>query len=154
MPVAWRIVKHKYSESAFDGEGARRYGGRWTRPGIPAVYLAGTASGALLEILVHGEALALLPTYRLYRVEFPDGELTRIDESGLPATWRSAPAPSQLADLGDAWASGNKTLALAVPSAIMPVETNYVVNPRHPNFESMRIEPPIEHRIDTRIRLA
>src|SRR5437764_448299 len=50
---AWRIVKAKHAATAFSGDGAKKFGGRWNSPGIPAIYLAGSTSLAILEMLVH-----------------------------------------------------------------------------------------------------
>lgn len=53
MPVVWRIVREKYAATAFDGEGAYRYGGRWNSQGRRVVYTSATLSLAALEMLVH-----------------------------------------------------------------------------------------------------
>ncbi len=52
MVTAWRIVKSRVSTAAFDGEGARLFGGRWNSPGVPAVYASESRALALLEVLV------------------------------------------------------------------------------------------------------
>src|SRR5216684_674869 len=52
---AFRIVKKRHALTAFSGDGARAYGGRWNFPGIPMVYSAHTRalvpqeSGVLLN---------------------------------------------------------------------------------------------------------
>ena len=38
MATGWRIVKSRYASTAFDGEGARLYGGRWNSSGTRMVY--------------------------------------------------------------------------------------------------------------------
>ena len=50
---AFRIVKRRHAADAFNGEGARIYGGRWNRPGTPVVYAAHTRALAALESLAH-----------------------------------------------------------------------------------------------------
>jgi len=49
MLETWRVIKRKYLESAFDGEGARRSGGRWNSPGRPAIYTAESSALAILS---------------------------------------------------------------------------------------------------------
>jgi RES domain-containing protein len=51
--TAWRIFKRRYKASAFTGEGARLFGGRWNSKGIPVVYTSASPSLATLEMLVH-----------------------------------------------------------------------------------------------------
>src|SRR5712691_10095911 len=57
MLTVWRLVTARFAKSAFSGEGARLYGGRWNRKGVPLVYTAGTQSLAMLEMLVQDEPL-------------------------------------------------------------------------------------------------
>ncbi|MDX6710688.1 MAG: hypothetical protein QOH96_1704, partial [Blastocatellia bacterium] len=70
MPTAWRIVKTRLAAQAFDGEGARLYGGRWNSVGVRMVYTAGSLSLAVLEIFVHIENTDILPTYSVCAVHF------------------------------------------------------------------------------------
>lgn len=64
---------------------------------------------------------------------------TSIDVSRLPAGWRTYPAPATLADLGTAWIRERTTAVLVVPSAVIPSERNYLLNPAHPGFRTIRI---------------
>lgn len=79
-----RIVKEKHAASAFTGEGAKRFGGRWNNPGVAVVYVAGSASLAMLEMLVHIEAPELLKRYALFEVSFDDRLITTVDIKDLP----------------------------------------------------------------------
>ena len=87
MLRAWRIVKERHSKAAFDGEGARLYGGRWNSPGVPMVYLAENRSLALLEILVHTGNEELLQSYVLFEVSYDGRHVAELDASRLPARW-------------------------------------------------------------------
>ena len=78
--------------------------------------------------------------------------ISRIGPSRLPAHWRDYPAPESLADLGMRWARAGKTAVLAVPSAIIPRELNYLLNPRHPAFREIRIGKPEPFTLDPRMR--
>ena len=83
MPVAWRIVKASRAASAFDGEGARLYGGRWNSPGHALVYTAENVSLAALELLVHLQESALLASYLLLSVRFPPALVRKLARAGL-----------------------------------------------------------------------
>ncbi|GEK49968.1 RES family NAD+ phosphorylase [Vreelandella venusta] len=134
---AYRLVKRKFQETAFDGEGARLYGGRWNSPGNACVYVASTESLALLEIMVHLESYQLLNAYALLRLTLPADSILGVGEADLPDNWREAPAPAETADLGDGWLDSGQSLALAIPSVVVPREFNYMLNPEHPLFDQV-----------------
>lgn len=133
--TAYRLVKRKFQESAFDGEGARLYGGRWNSPGNACVYVASSESLALLEIMVHLESYRLLNAYALLRLTLPKQSILSVGTEDLPENWREAPAPAETADLGDGWLASGQSLALALPSVVVPRELNYMLNPAQPLFE-------------------
>jgi RES domain-containing protein len=149
--TAWRIVKARYRASAFDGEGARRNGGRWSSPGLPVVYVAESAALAALELLVHLGRGSALQAYVLIACSFSEEVVSRLDRARLPATWRSYPAPAQLQFLGDEWFNRKTSAVLEVPSAIIETESNYLVNPLHPDFTSMVVSKPQPFRFDVRL---
>lgn len=135
--VGYRLVKKKWLGIAFNGEGARLYGGRWNSRGRPCVYLAGSESLALLEVMVHLDDYSLLHHYALLQVPLPETSLLYLPADQLPRDWRAEPAPASTAELGDAWLSNATSLALAVPSVVVPRELNYLLNPAHPQFEAI-----------------
>ena len=151
MLTAWRIVKRRHARTAFDGEGARLYGGRWTSPGRRAVYTSATIALATLEMLVHLDSVELLAAYTLFEVSFSDDLVQRLDRKRLPATWKTFPAPAELRALGDAWLDAGRRPILRVPSAIVGVEFNYVLNPDHKQFRRITIGPAQPYRIDLRL---
>ena len=150
MLTVWRIVTARFADSAFSGEGARRYGGRWNRKGIPLVYTAGSQSLAMLEMLVQDEPLRA--RYFMIPAEIPgDLPMGRVTPEQLPPDWRAPVALASLHALGTAWATGLTTPLLAVPSAVVPVETNYLLNPLHPDFARIRVGEPRELVTDLRL---
>lgn len=151
MARGWRIFKSRRVRSAFDGEGARLYGGRWNSPGTRVVYVAGSASLAVLEVLVHLGDAGVLSSYSLCAVEFDDGLIEPLDRSGLPADWRSYPAPSGLRGIGDAWVRSQSSVVLEVPSAVVERESNYLINPEHPDFASLNVGEPEPFEFDSRL---
>jgi RES domain-containing protein len=124
MGKAWRITQKRFSASAFDGIGARDYGGRWNHIGTPMVYAAGSLSLATLEILVHLDETGLLLKYCHIPVEYEDSLCRSLDPKDLPADWQSDPAPNSTKDIGTHWAKNQTSVILAVPSTIIPVEVN------------------------------
>lgn len=150
MPVAWRVVKRRLVDDAFDGEGAFRNGGRWNSPGTRVVYTASTTSLAILEIIVHGVE-PLLDYYVAIRVEFDASLVSSVDIKSLPAGWRAFPAPFELKRIGDEWAASGRSAVLKTPSAVVPHEWNYVLNPEHPDFARVKIGSAVGLETDLRL---
>lgn len=97
--ILWRLTKARYARTAFDGAGARLYGGRWNSPGRAVVYLAGSLALAALEILVHVKSRGELEGFVKIRVEVPEG-LTS-DIGVLPENGRQGRAPNETRTTGD-----------------------------------------------------
>src|SRR5215217_1679308 len=151
MATGWRIVKSRRAGTAFDGEGARLYGGRWNSPGTRMVYTSSTISLAVLEVLVHLQEASLLSSYSLISAGFDDALVERLDHYMLPDGWRSYPAPSELQRIGDEWLQSQRSVALEVPSVIVVRESNYLLNPAHPDFSSVVIGEPEPFTFDERL---
>ncbi len=151
MATGWRIVKSRHASSAFDGEGARLYGGRWNSPGTRMVYTASSISLAVLEVLVHLQEARLLSSYSLVATRFDDGLIERLDHSRLPDGWRAYPAPPELQQIGDEWVKSLRSAVLEIPSVIVQRESNYLLNPAHPDFPSMSIGEPEPFTFDERL---
>ena len=150
--TAWRIVKARYRSTAFDGEGARLFGGRWNTKGTPIVYTAGSQALAVLELLVHLKAPDLLKHYRLIPVTFDESLMRPLDLRSLPSNWRRRPAPLAVRGIGDDWITDRRSVVLRVPSVIVPDESNYLINPRHPDFRKLHIGAPLTYRFDPRLK--
>jgi RES domain-containing protein len=152
VPAAWRIVKTRHAAAAFDGEGARQFGGRWNSPGTRMVYGSESLSLAALELLVNLESGDLLGAYTAFPVAFPDGIVQTLDPSSLPANWRDYPPPVALQLLGDQWIAGLASAVLRVPSVVVEHEQNLLLNPAHPHFSRITIGKPRPFRFDPRLR--
>lgn len=150
--TAWRIVKPKYrADKAFDGEGARLYGGRWNSRGVSVVYAAQSQSLAVLEMLVHLDTADLLQAYVFFEVIIDEALISALAESDLPRDWQSDPAPPRLREIGDIWAESNASVVLRVPSSLIPTEYNYILNPKHPEFGRLQFGKPVPYRYDARL---
>lgn len=152
MLTAWRIVKAKHVSRAFDGEGARRFGGRWNSVGIPMVYTAGSQALAALEMLVHLEFSDLLRHYRLISVTFDDSIVKSLDPKKLPSNWKRRPTPSAVRSIGDSWIQSAESVVLKVPSVVVPEEYNYLLNSLNHDFSKITIGRPQSFRFDPRPR--
>ncbi|ACA86739.1 RES family NAD+ phosphorylase [Shewanella woodyi] len=137
MITGYRIVKKKWASNAFDGEGARLYGGRWNSRGQSCVYLAGSESLAILEVLVHLENAQQINQYALFSVTLSEEDILLLETQALPENWQEDPAPSETAELGDEWLCSQSSLALCVPSSIVARENNYLLNINHPHFHQL-----------------
>ena len=149
--TAWRITKRKHAKTAFRGEGARKYGGRWNSPGVALVYTAQNQALAVLEMLVHLENTELLTKYVLIGVEIEESLIQDIDRRKLPRSWRADPAPPSLRAIGDEWAQARPSVALRVPSTLVPAEYNLLLNPLHSDFKRLKIGSPVSFRFDLRL---
>lgn len=148
---AWRIVKRKLAKDAFSGEGARLYGGRWNSPGVSVVYTAQTQSLAALELLVHLETSDLLHEYVVIEARFHSSLITRLAKSDLPKDWRASPLPASARAIGDAWIAEEPSPVLELPSAVVPAENIFLLNPEHPTFAKIEIGSPLDFEFDARL---
>ena len=151
MPSAWRIVRAARVNSAFTGEGARIYGGRWNSRGTAVIYVSEHESLAALELLVHLTPLSPDGRYLSFRLEWDDKLTEHFPAKNLPARWNAEPPDLQSMQIGDEWARAGKSVALAVPSVLSASEMNFLLNPRHPNFKKIKISQPVEYRFDSRL---
>lgn len=154
MLTAWRIAKTRYASAAFDGEGARLFGGRWNSAGIRVAYASESVALATLELLAGIGKMSVLSSYSLVSVQFDESEVEVLTLPSLPANWRTYPAPPELQALGDRWIADNRSLVLQVPSAIIETEANYLLNPMHASFESVTISAALPFEIDARLAAA
>lgn len=132
--ILYRLTKTNYLSTAWTGYGAKEAGGRWNSVGIPIVYVSETASLTILETLVHLHAAQFLEYFTLLRIDVPDDQIQSVNMDELPGNWSDEDAPPELAAYGDAWCFSKNSIALRVPSALSPVEYNYLLNPEHPDF--------------------
>ena len=115
MPRVWRLVTGRFADTAFSGEGARRYGGRWNRKGVPVVYTASSLSLAMLEMLVQDQPLRA--RYLAIPAEIPqDLQIERVELARLPPDWRDPASLEAMRAVGSDWAAALVTAVLAVPS--------------------------------------
>ena len=150
MSTLWRVVKRAHAATAFDGKAAERFGGRWNSPGRRAVYASATKSLAVLEVIVHLDVGRPLPRFVAFTFEVDAKLVETLVPGRLPRPWRTAQGMPLTQRLGDEWLAAGRALALAVPSAIVPEEKNYLLNPAHPAFAKLTVRSPAPFVLDPR----
>lgn len=151
MARAWRLCKSKHANNAFDGEGARLFGGRWSSPGTRVVYVSESLSLATLEVLVHLQHAPALADYVVFQIDFADELVEKLADGERPPTWRDYPAPAANQAVGDRWIQNGRSLVLRVPSAVIPREHNYLINPAHADFRNAVWQGPTPLDVDPRV---
>lgn len=132
---AWRIDKARRTATAKTGEGARIAGGRWNSAGLPVVYTSEHLSLAVLEILVHAPNSAARQVARgRSAIVIPDQLLEVVHRKMVPKDFGPLTPLGVTQAIGDDWLQSNRSAALVVPSAIIPLEHNILLNPLHPDF--------------------
>ena len=151
MTPVYRILRRAYSKKPLDGEGAYRFGGRWSSPGVRLAYTAEHLSLAIIEYFVHLDADDLPEDLVLVRAAVPDSiSRVSVPVARLPRNWRATPPPPELARIGDDFIRNRQSSILIVPSALAPMESNWLINPRHPEFRKIRVSPPERFHYDPR----
>jgi RES domain-containing protein len=150
MLSVWRITTARFARSTSSSEGARLYGGRWNPEGVPMVYTAGNRSLAMLEMLFQDQPLRA--RYMIIEARIPKGIIIdRVKVDDLPSDWRDMSARAKLQAIGGEWAFKHSSAILAVPSAIVPGESNYLINPLHRDFKQIKFGKPALVETDLRL---
>jgi RES domain-containing protein len=149
--TAWRIINKKHAAKAFSGEGAKLFGGRWNPPGHAAVYTADSLSLAILELIVHLDEDRDIQDYVAIPLEFEEAQIITWPEEMLPKNWSSLPVSDQTQNMGKMWLEEKQSMVLKVPSSVVHHDSNFVINPLHPDFSSLKMGQPQTLQIDPRL---
>ena len=148
--LVYRLLQAAYRHEPMSGQGAALYGGRWNPKGLSLLYTTESPALSLLEVLVHLNPKHI-PQYYLVTIEVPDS-IRSFEEQDLPADWRatgSGPLSSQsfLVD----WLQRPDRLVVQVPSTVVPIMANYLINPRHELFSRCQVVRSDVFEIDGRL---
>jgi RES domain-containing protein len=137
--IVFRLIQEKYSPD-WDGKGAELIGRRWNSKGLPMIYTSESRALCTAEIAVH-IALGSAPAgYIMLTINIPEHtELFEIDLKALTQGWKKFPFTEFTRKLGDDFILQNKFPLMKAPSAAIPGDFNYLINPRHPDFEKIKI---------------
>jgi len=145
--MLWRISRHR----SLSGAGGLRAPGRWHDRGSPIVSLAETPAGALLEICIHTSANDVPPKYTLLAVRVDERvAVETVDAHALPVDWIDHAGITR--KIGTVWILSMRTAILRVPSALVPLTFNALLNPLHPDASRLRIESTYQYPFDSRIK--
>jgi RES domain-containing protein len=143
----WRICRAKYKARALDGDGAKERPGRWNSLGVPAAYCSSMPSLACLEYLTTVDLQDLPDDLGIIGIHLPEHAVAHVRIDELPGDWRAVPAPESTRAFGDTRLARGRSLAIAVPSVVLPtedptIEWNVVINPTHADFARIKTSEP------------
>lgn len=148
--ILYRIAACDYINS-LDGTGARLYGSRWNSKGVSAVFMASSRALSVLEVLVHVQQLVSPTNFCSAEIEVPDNSILTLDIKTLPDNWAHHSPPASLREIGNHFVKEGIYLMLKVPSAIVPEESNYILNPFHPDIHKVKIARTKPFSFDKRL---
>ncbi|SCY95693.1 RES family NAD+ phosphorylase [Flavobacterium caeni] len=137
--IVFRLSKSAHAKD-LSGKGAEKFGGRWNSKGVAMVYTSDSRALCTAEIAVH-TPLGNLPTdYEIALIEIPENTIVpELETAELPKDWQSVPHAHSTQIIGDKFVSDDQFLVLKVPSAVVQGEFNYLINPAHDDFKSIKI---------------
>ena len=149
--LVYRLLQAAYRHEPLSGQGAALYGGRWNPKGLSLLYTTESPALSLLEVLVHINPKRI-PEYHLVTLDVPDS-IRSYQAVELPPEWRATgsvqPLPSRTFLLN--WLREPDSLMVEVPSSIVPIMANFLINPRHSLFSSCRVVNSEFFEIDERL---
>lgn len=151
----FRIEREKYLDTTLKGIGAALTEGfRWNSLNTFLVYTAESRALATLEVAVHLDLSEDLPTDRYYvEIEIPDSvEMLELRQDDLPEGWDAKPPSLESQYIGDDFVSQNSAAVLKVPSSIVPLSFNYLINPQHPDAGKISVVGKIPLIFDQRMK--
>ncbi len=145
--IVYRITLAQFSGSLY----ASGRVARWNSKGTFMIYSAGSRSLACLENLVHRSGEGLDAGFRVMAIDIPaELAVEEISQNQLPLNWREFSEQTVTRSLGDNWVKQGKSAVLKVPSAIIPEEFNYIINPNHRDFQRINLKSTDPFSFDRR----
>lgn len=148
----YRITHRKYADDPYSGKGGLYAAGRWHRRGQLVAYASESLALATLEQIGRVGTLERLKEMVYAPADLDDEAVAKPSRTDLPEGWDHRPPKAASRDYGDRWLDRQESVALCVPSVILPEGSNYVLNPAHPGFDAaVRIHEARDLRLDPRI---
>jgi RES domain-containing protein len=148
----FRLCRRPFSRNPLDGRGGLFASGRWHTPRRLVCYASDSLALASLEILVHCEPDLVPRDLVAVEINVPRGvTVEALGADTLPRNWRPYPAPASLQRLGNGWLDHNSACILRIPSALVPSESNFLINPTHPDGRKLRVVRKAAFQFDPRL---
>lgn len=155
MILVFRLQKARFSsiDNILSGYGAELYGGRWNTINNAAVYTSASPELALLETLVHIEEIYLddLPKHVLATIEIPSDSILQMNTEMLPENWNDIHISAATQQFTEKWFAQQTHLTMAIPSVIVPMSFNYLINPNHPRMKEVKVLEIVPFSFDSRL---
>lgn len=150
--IVYRITKKEYARD-LSGKGAEISGGRWNSKGTRMVYTSESRALAMAEVAVHLSFGILPKNYQIVQIKIPE-EIKVIDlkQSELPTGWNTIPPIHQTQEAGDYFIQKKEYAVMKVPSAVVPGDFNYLINPNHPESVEIKIKKTEDFIFDPRLK--
>lgn len=127
---------------------------RWNSKDTKVVYTAESKALACLENVVHRNSRGLQKNFRQMNIEIPDEiKIGEIKITDLKTDWKEFMRMSYTQTIGDVWIKESKTAVLKVPSAIVPGDSNFLLNPGHKDFKKIKLLRTLPFQFDIRIKM-
>ena len=152
--TVWRLEKRRYADVAFRGYGSLKTGGRWHRKGTQVAYASEHPAVSAMEKMVWLESYerAQASEYVLLTLRLdPERHVESIPLERLPDGWDAYPHDPATQEIGTRWFREERSVVLEVPSAVIPVAKNYLINPFHPHFHELERGDPTLFAWDARL---
>jgi RES domain-containing protein len=146
----YRLSKGKYRLD-LSGKGAELYGGRWNSKGVAMLYTSQSRALAFAEVAIHIPIGIVPKDYFLISINIPDtARVLKLSNTDIPPDWRSNPHSNSTQKIGDRFIIESKLPILQVPSAVVPGDFNFLVNPNHPQSKEITIDNVEPFEFDSR----
>lgn len=154
--LVYRIEREQYLKDTLSGIGAALTNGfRWNSLNTYLVYTSESRALATLEISAHLDFSEDLPTDRYYvEIEIPkDIKILEVHQEDLPQDWDSKPPILETQFIGDDFIIQKEAAVLKVPSCIVPLEFNYLINPNHKEAKNIKVLSKSKLKFDSRFKI-
>lgn len=145
------IGKTKYAKD-LNGEGAKLNGGRWHHIGVACIYTAESRALSLLEYSAHVSTDTIPRALSFTTYDVSNDSLMELKFRELPGTWNTWPHPLECRNFGSNLLKENNFLILKFPSAIIPQEYIYVINPLHSKMGAITVADVQDYAYDLRVK--
>ena len=150
--IVYRIGKTKFAND-LSGEGARLHGGRWNHKLTPCIYTSENRALALLEYTVNINIDEIPRALSFAVIDIPSDSILQLSIAELPGNWTASPAPSSTKDIGTAILKKGGHAVIKIPSAVIPAEYNYIINPLHQDIAKCKVLSITDFVYDVRIKM-